>query len=77
MALEGWELIGTGAGIVVGNATLTVVIVRGLLNSAVKAIKHHCGMQKAFCDQEKAEMKDMLKTHGHKALDANGGRVVL
>ena len=76
MALEGWELIYTGIGIVVS----TVGITKLMLNSMLKSIKHHCAMQKDACtawrlmsDQDRKK----LWKHGHKGLDENGSKVTV
>lgn len=80
MALEGWELLLTGVGIV-GS---TVTINRIMLNSAVKSIKDHCQERQSFCakwfsgsEEDRKDLWDRLNKHGHKGLNENGSKVTV
>jgi hypothetical protein len=76
--MQEWHLVLMGAGIVIS----TVGITKVMLTSAVKTIKDHCGFQQKSCNQRFVDMKSNVDaaqsdvaTHGHKALDCNGGKV--
>lgn len=79
MALEGWELVVTGVGIV-GS---TVGITRVMLKGAVSSIKHHCMMQKEACgawhqqsERDREKIRERLEHHGHKGLTTENGNKV-
>ena len=73
MALEGWELFVTGIGVVGG----TVGITKLMLDSAVKTIKDHCGVQRGNCEKEQNNLWTRVNSHGHKGLDSNGSKVTV